>query len=315
MPSSINLKTCNFCVWGFKHSYNTFRHIHEAFFRALRFKYPNRTVLWLDEQDEIYHINFENALFIGMHMDIQGIPRLESCAYAIHNTDAATKEYFKGYFLLNYGLFVSNMNLPSTSTELARDTYVLYQPWETYDACVFRWGTDLLPHEIEANKPDRVFREDSRVVNYVGSGISEVEPFKQACQENGIEFNTVGGFNRPEVSITENVKLIKESYMAPAISNAYHCEVGYIPCRYFKNISYGQYPITNNIHSYRFYGMGIYQPDSRQLFYDAKRILPVIPSISLNELHAMMDNVAENHTYLNKIDALLSAAKISQESR
>lgn len=308
----IDFNNCNFCVWGFKHSYNTFRHIHEAFFRALRFKYPNRTVLWLDEQDEIYYINFENTLFIGMHMSIQGIPRLESCAYAIHNTDPATKEYFKGYFLLNYGLHVSRMDLPSTSQELSRDTYFFHQPWEDYDAVVFRWGTDLLPHEIEANKPDRVFREDSRVVNYIGSGIAEVEPFKQACRENGIEFNAVGGFNRPEVSIEENVRLIKESYTAPAISNAYHCDVGYIPCRFIKNISYGQIPVTNNKYSYDLFKEGIYNPDARELFYDAKYALP---HIHFTDLYNLMDEVAKNHTYLNKIDALLMAAKISQESR
>jgi len=308
----IDFNTCNFCVWGFKHSYNTFRHIHEAFYRALKFRYPDRQVLWLDEHDDVSGIDFTNTFFIGMHMAIQGIPRFKSCAYAIHNTDAATKSYFICNFLINYGLYVSNMDIPSTSTELARDTYVLHQPWESYDAVVFRWGTDLLPHEIEANKPDRVFREDSRVVNYVGSGIAEVEPFRQACAENGIAFNAVGGFNRPEISIAENVRLIKESYMAPAISNAYHCEVGYIPCRYFKNISYGQYPVTNNIHAYRLYEAGPYSADARTLFYLAKDVLPNIP---LRKLHALMNEVAKNHTYLNKIDALLSAAKISQESR
>lgn len=308
----IDFNTCNFCVWGFKHSYNTFRHIHEAFYRALKFKYPDRQVLWLDEQDDLTGIDFQNTFFIGMHMSIQDIPRLESCAYAIHNTDGATKEYFEHEFLINYGLYVSNMEIDSTSVKLARDTFILSQPWESYDAVVFRWGTDLLPHEIQANKPDRVFRQDSRVVNYVGSGIAEIEPFKQACQENGITFNAVGGFNRPEVSIFENVKLIQESYMAPAISNAYHCSVGYIPCRFFKNISYGQYPVTNNIHAYKLYEFGIFAADTRDLFYHAKESLQNVP---VYKLYSLMDAVAKEHTYLNKVDALLTAAEISQKSR
>lgn len=308
----IDFNSCNFCVWGFKHSYNTFQHIFEAFYRALKFRYPDQQVLWLDEQDDLTGIDFENTLFIGMHMAIQGIPRLDSCAYAIHNTDGETKEYFRHEFLINYGLYVSNMEIDSTSVELARDTFLLSQPWEAYDAVVFRWGTDLLPHEIEANKPDRVFREDSRVVNYVGSGISEVDPFRQACQENGITFNAVGGFNRPEVSIAENVKLIQESYMAPAISNAYHCSVGYVPCRFFKNISYGQFPITNNLYALEIYPASVYEEDTKKLFYSARYDLPNIPA---EKLHVLMDDVAKNHTYLNKIDALLVAAKISQESR
>jgi hypothetical protein len=212
--------------------------------------------------------------------------------------------------MMNYGLYVSTMAIPGNAIELARDTYFFPQLWEPYDSVVFRWGTNLLPYEIEANKPTEVFKKHSGVINYIGCSEGEwgevLRPFGQACWENGILFRPVSG-----VSSEEHARLIKESYMAPAINIPYQTQVGYIPCRVFKNISFGHFPVTNNPHVYELFP-AICNTDVHKLFYDAKTYLP---SISLNALHKLMDEVALNHTYLNKIDALLKAVKISQESR
>ena len=48
------------------------------------------------------------------------------------------------------------------------------------------------------------------------------------------------------MTIEENVKLIQESILAPAIQTDWQVENGYIPCRIFKNISYGKMGVTNN---------------------------------------------------------------------
>jgi spore maturation protein CgeB len=103
--------------------------------------------------------------------------------------------------------------------------------------------------------------------------------------------------------------------MAPSINIPYQTQVGYIPCRVFKNLSYGQVPITNNWHVKKFFGHIGQIPcneDVRQLFYDTKEYLSFF---LLGDLHRMMDEVAKYHTYLNKIDALLFSAKISEEAR
>ena len=239
------------------------------------------------------------------------MPRRHDCMYAIHNVEAQAKEYLAGLKYMNYGLYVSNMDVPGNAVELTRDTYFFPQPWEAYDSVVFRWGTDLLPHEIEANKPVNAFRGESRVINYVGCTAGEwggvLRPFASACVEKGVAFMTHSG-----VPADEHIRLVKSSRMAPAINIPYQSEVGYIPCRIFKNISYGQYPVTNNPHAKDFFGDVIFDLDARRLFLTAETFLPFI---EVSRLHKLMDEVAKNHTYLNKLDALLAAAKISQEAR
>jgi len=307
MPIDFNAK--KFCIWGFRTGGNSFKYIHEAFYRALQ--HLGYRVEWMDESTDISGHDFSNTFFISMNYGIAGMPRRQDCFYAIHNVETQAKKYLAGYRFMNYGLYVSTMDIPSNAVEIARDTYFFPQPWEKYDTCVFRWGTDLLPHEIEANKPSRVFNSESKVINYVGCSAAEwgetVKPFGQAAWENGILLRHLSG-----VSHEDHVRLIHESRMAPAINIPYQTQVGYIPCRFFKNISYGHYPMTNNIHAFDLYEAGVYNPAARELFFDAERILPNVP---VSKLHALMDEVAKNHTYLNKIDALLTSAKLSEQSR
>jgi hypothetical protein len=310
----MNLKTCNFCVWGFKSGqYNSFRHILEAFYRALKSRFPERQVSWLDAHDDTFRVDFSNTFFISMEYAIKGMPLRSDCFYAVHNMEARAKEYTKGFLTINYGLYVDSMDIPSNAIELSRDTFFFPQPWDSYDAVVFRWATDLLPHEIMANKPSKVFRDWSRDVNYVGTSVPEQAPFAAACKESGINFNLIGGFGGSPVSIEENVRLVQDSYIAPAISLAYQNTVGYLPCRVFKALSYGQMCATNNLCANQtFRGRLIYNSDPYELFFDARDHLA---SIASETLHALMDDVAQKHTYLNKIDSLLSAAKLAQESR
>lgn len=304
----IDLTTCKFVVWGFKNTYNTFQHIHEAFYRALKFKFPDRQVLWLDQHDCILGIDFSNTFFISMNHAISSMPRREDCFYAVHNIESKAAEYLVGLPLLNYGVYVNGMGEMSGWNELDSDTFFHRQEWTAYSTVAFRWGTNLLPHEIKANKPNRVFQCDSDVAYFVGTAIAPLRPFERACIANGISFRVAH-----HVSIEENVRLIQKSYMAPAINIPWQSEVGYIPCRIFKNISYGQMGITNNKAVYDFFkGRVIYNADPYNLFYDARDQLL---SVSLKVLHELMDEIAEKHTYLNKIDALLTAAKLTEEMR
>jgi hypothetical protein len=302
---SFDIDTCKFCVWGFHSSlpYDTFRHIHEAFYRALLYKFPTRSVSWLDNQDSIAGIDFDNTFFITMNYGVDGIPVRDDCFYAVHNIEEKAQTLLAGKAVLDYGVFTSETG--RSGIELAKDTY------QNGTTVVFRWGTDLLPHEIQANKPCKVFNQDSRVINYVGTNAGEyrinISRFAQAAWEGGILLRPIGGLSGEPVSIEENVRLIKESYMAPALCIPWQLGAGMIPCRVFKNISYGQFPITNSLVVKNFLnGNAIQNEDSRQLFFDAQRDLKYVP---LKELHALMDEVAKHHTYLNKIDALLTATR------
>ncbi len=293
----IDLSKQKFCVWGFKNPpYDTFRHIHEAFYRALKFLGKN--VSWLDARDDISGIDFSNTFFITQNnavmREVGSIPLREDCFYAVHNNIQGGRERFEGLDVLPYGVRLAGI------PEFDPNGLSVNIPW----------ATDLLPHEIEANKPSTVFQSRSKVVNYVGSVWSvnrkEIDAFANACFDNGINFSQVQG----GVSIEDNVRLIRESYMAPAIVGSGH-PVGYLPCRIFKNISYGQFGVTNSSYvNDLFEGRLVYNSDTYGLFFDARERLAKTP---LSELHSLMDYVAKNHTYLNRIDTLIHGARMILE--
>jgi hypothetical protein len=315
----IDLNTCNFVVYGFRNSYNTFGHIQEAWYRALQYKFPDRKVSWVDEMN-VEDADFSNAVVMTVNVaNLVKMPKRKDAFYIIHNLDETTKAAFGGdlrqYSVMNYGMYTSTTKLGQDDIEVGFETYLSLQGHEAYTTTILRWGTDLFPHEIEANKPTQVFDESKTDVNFVGTIYHNVhDPFAKACRENGIKFNAIGGFTgTAPVSIAENVRLVRESYMAPAIGDVYHAKVGYIPCRTYKNISYGRLPLTNNRYAQEFFkGRLIFNEDTYQLFYDAKKALR---EYKLADLHQLMDEVAANHTYLTKVDSLLKAVKLTQEAR
>jgi hypothetical protein len=136
-----------------------------------------------------------------------------------------------------------------------------------------------------------------------------IQDFARAAQENGIQYQGYGGYNNGRVvSIEEHIQLIKDSYMAPAFQGLDQVAQGYMSCRIFKNLSYGQMPLIHSKYADDlFKGRLIYNADTYQLFYDAKERLPHVP---VEELHSLMDLVARNHTYVNKVEAIVKAVKI-----
>jgi hypothetical protein len=273
-----------------------------------------KDVLWLEHDERFSELDFSNTLFLSMNTVIQDLPRRDDCFYVVHNIRGDENEsYFDGLPLLATGVHITP-NVYSKNVEiLGSDIY--FEPDDR--VLQMRWGADLLPHEIEANKPTRVFNSDSREINYIGT----VDPLKEiamggfirACLENGISFNTYGGFNKQEhVSVQEHVQLVKKSYMAPAFQGMDQVQTGYVSCRLFKAISAGQYGVTHSAYANALFGNKlIYEPDGYRLFYHARERLQ---DIKLEELHALMDDVAANHTYLNKVRAIEHAVR-TLESR
>lgn len=315
----INLNTNKFVVWGLRNTgYNTFRHIQEAWYRALKFKFPDREVLWIDDRTpDLDKIDFSNSLFLSVNVaDLRLLPKRKDCFYVIHNTDESTKELFgdiSQYGYMNYGMHVSTNN-PGNDIEVGYEMYLSLQEHEKYTCVTLRWGTDLFPNEIEKNKA-LIFNPESKEINFVGTVYENVHgPFRRACLENGINFNTYGGYTgQAPLSIEENIWMVRASHFAPAIGDKYHAQVGYIPCRVYKNISYGRMPIINNKYAQEaFKGRLIHNDDTYKLFYDAKEQLP---KIDISVLHDLMDEVAVNHTYVSKLDGILKAVRITQEAR
>jgi len=317
--SGFDIGTCKWIIWGAKSPYNTFGHIHGAFLRAL--KYLGKDVLWLDKGDDFSGVDFSNTLFLSMDCVLDGMPQHRDALYFIHNGDNPQyRKYIQDLDVIVYGVHISAQisELGCARPTQYGSNVVSLGPDIYFDlssrTMLLRWGTNLLPHEIEANKPSRSFNSDSRVVNYIGtvdaSNRNQIEGFAKACRESGIAFEYGGGYSGGTAVVSEedHVRRIKESYLAPAIQRMDQVDSGMVPCRLFKNISYGQFGITHNAHAnILFNDRLIYNPDTYRLFYEARERLQSTP---VSELHSLMDEVAEKHTFLNKISAFIQAARM-----
>lgn len=280
-----------FVVWGKTNS--SYQYIQEAFFRALQ--YQGRKVRWLGQDDGG---DYTKTIFVSMGNIAHSMPVLPDALYLIHNflgNDAVVEARFSNSNVLHFGVRTDQSPAPETYPDRVTDIY---------------WATNLLPHEIEANKKKaRPLNESNRVINWVGTvcgghfgNEQEISAFSSEASRHGVSFR-----HHKNVSLEENVSLIQDSYFAPAIVGTWQKGVGYVPCRIFKNISYGQYGVTNSEAVNRLFGGRLIQnSNSSSLFSDAVKGLH---NRSVDELYELMDYVAVNHTYLNRLDHLLSKAE------
>lgn len=295
-------------IWGHKLHSHTHSWIHWAFFRA--FNHLGYNTYWLDNNDTVEHLDLSNSLFITEGQVDQKIPIRSDCKYILHN---CRLEKYKEVWDKNncivlqvytHDVLARNVTPVQDFIYIDKNDKTLYMPW----------ATDLLPHEIDQHKKTIASTIKKPSIHWVGTitggqfgNIQEINAFKQACQESNIHFVHQHG-----ISMEQNIKKMQESLMAPAIVGTWQKKQGYIPCRIFKNISYGQMGVTNSeTVSQLFKGTIVYNPDTYQLFYDAKR---KIETMQIQELYDLMDFVRDYHTYINRIEHLLNfLAVISHE--
>ncbi len=286
-------------IWGHKLHSHTHSYIHNGFYTAFTFLgYPT---FWFDDEDELSEFDFKDTLFITEGQVDKKIPLRSDCQYILHNcTDQKYRCLQKKNII---ALQVFTDSIFSVPNLVKLDTFIYY---DLAGRCIYMpWASDLLPHEIDAIKeslPTRVIRDVSYWVGTVGDGtfgnIHQITPFKRACAENGISFIV-----KHNLSLPEHIDAIGSSCIAATIVGKWQQEQGYIPCRIFKNISYGKMGVTNSPHIYELFEKKIvYNPDTYQLFYDAKKKMQ---TLTFEELFELMDLVKTKHTYLNRVTMLV----------
>ena len=178
-----------------------------------------------------------------------------------------------------------------------------------YNSLYMYWATDLLPEEIDRNMSTIKDMKIKNEINFVGSLTRKWYEFYNLCCQNGIKFNNYGAsfdvHSKKNVSVTDNMELTKQSIIAPALQDDMQIKNQYIPCRIFKNISYGKMGITNNkIVDDLFDNKLIYDTNLSQLLH--KGLLFEKDSLNKNEtILDLMKIVRDNHTYINRANTIM----------
>lgn len=279
-------------IWGHPLHSHTHSYIHNAFFRA--FEALGIPVQWTTTPE----VAQKDALFITEGQVDSDIPLRNDCYYLVHN---CSDKYDKlpRHRVLRLQVFTWKC----LDADEFEGKFIRMK-----DGCLYMpWATDLLPSEIDANLANLeaiVAQQENRKVTFVGYWIGGPwDELREYCRTNNLQLEHCGGFGNSNVTIEENQRRVQNAAYAPAFQSDWQLENGYIPCRFFKNISYGGVGITTNRAVRELFdpvAECITYRDTPSLAMDAIRnALP-----TLEQRKQAMEFVRDHHTYLNRIQTI-----------
>ena len=287
-----------FIVWGHKlHSHTT---SYVLYGYLIAFKYLGYDVYHFDESDDVSNFDFSDCLFLTEGQVDKNIPIRKDSRYILHNCDAE-KYIDAGVDYLNLQVYNVDSDNNRYSNTIKIDDFVYYHSSDnTLDQ---PWATNLLPHEVETELII-TRNKTSCFVGMVWAGvhgnISEITSYAESCTKHGYLHED---YPPGSMSFEQNRKLIADSEIAPTVVGVWQKEHKYIPCRIFKNISYGKLGMTNS-ETVRdvMEGNIVYDNDPACL---VDKYLSTSTELQKQMFRDSAKLVAEEHTYINRIENIL----------
>jgi hypothetical protein len=287
-------------IWGHKYNGHTHSYIHSSYYKAAKFM--GFDAYWLDERDDTSNFNFDNSIFITEDQTQHNIPLNKTCKYILHHTklDKYIENDLTYINLANYLKYcddgISAYHKENTVEKINDWSY-----WDNKTKTVYQpWGTDLIPNQINEEE-NNFFNESEKNVIYVGTqhdNINEIYKFKSECEKNNKNFINMNG-----LSDEDNKEIIRKTFISADLRGDWHKECGYLPCRVFKNISYGRLTGTNSQNVKKFFGdYVIFNENPSELYYD---LVSKEKEINTKLIRESMLFIKENHTFVNRLENLI----------
>lgn len=294
-------------IWGHAPHTHTHSYIHYGFAKALSFL--DYDVVWYEDSLDYQKEDVSNSIIISETNSCKYLPVVNSSKYFIHNNsdDFDLNQRIKGDNIYNFLVYHEHYNWPDNVEKI--DNYSWFHR-ETKTP-VIMWATDLLPDEID-NQEVVLFDDSKSDVNYIGSLSADyTRRIIPIVSSHGKTFVNYGGYsgirsnkNNGFMDHDDNINLTKNSYLNLDIRPEQHINNGYIPCRIFKAMSYGCWIGTNSVKMNNFLAERITTNENLndlylQTEFDSKKA-------SKRVLEDNKNYVKENHTYINRINSLVS---------
>lgn len=227
-------------LWGGREGLDSFRHIHRHYHQTAG-KLGIQS-FWVDDVPESAQYVTPGTVVFGVDVYSKHMPYVDGVDYVLHNFDGSHR--------------ICQLTDPSRLLRL--QVYTNDATGEAWDKCrlydreartLFQpWGTDLLSEEFM----EPAFNQFSREAVYVGAIWSEKSPYGELGNENAIyELKEALGSrgmafkHYTHIPDTANVQMVRAARIAPAIAGGWQVSHNYLPCRAFKNASYGVVMFTN----------------------------------------------------------------------
>lgn len=322
------MKYSKVIIWGYPLYSHTHSYVHEAYYKA--FKHLGYDVYWFHDNDYPIDFDFANCLFIGEGFADKKIPIKDTSCYLIMYCPSPIKYQDAERYIdirmtaVDFKDHIQEYSLDkNTATKIGSACYFVSKTLEKvkvkndyvdyemsdYDKVYISWATNKLPEEFNE---DDIYIPREPNVYYCGtissSGIcenySKFFPFIEECKKNNIGFIHNDPWTNP-LSTVEVIRRTQESILGIDIRGPQHLKQKLLTCRVFKNISYGHLGLTNSEEIYKeLDGNCVYCDDTSELFYEGMKNRE-------NEklILSGMKYVKENHTYINRVNSLLSILK------
>jgi hypothetical protein len=320
-------------IWGYNQDNHTQYYIHWAWHRT--FKYLGYETYWFTDESHPSDFDYSNCLFIAEGYRDNNIPLNMSSVYFVNFLINPKKYIDAGVRVIDIKLNVNEINDCNYNYVLDKKEVLdigncaYYESNSTdsslsdqfkkgvsgYESIYLSWATHLFPEEI--NLEDCYIPRENKIywTGSIGeSNRREIDLFCKAVSYSNIEFVHTDPWVNP-ASWDDMKTLTQRSYMAPDLrgsafratqngkpdTGGNHKLIGYLPCRIFKNISFGQLGITNSKHVYDLFdGNIIYNDNEYDLYFQA---LPELKNYKM--IQDQMLYVKENHTYVDRIKSLM----------
>ena len=323
-------------IWGYPLNSHTHSFVHYGWYKG--FKALGYDTYWFHNEDYPAYFDFTHCLFITEGYADQQIPLHASNIYLVHVAVKPKKYLDSGarFIDLRYNvLHIKDCNYIynlSTKDLKAISSVTLYEKQSTdrdlnpqwrhysplqYEAIYTAWATDLLPDEI--NFEDRFIEPNAPPVTYFigsigGGNQKDVHLFATDCSKHGIQFIHHNPWQHA-LTFEESKHLVQKSCVCPDIrgsgdpekmrmgeTGTCHKLIGYIPCRLFKNISYGKLGMTNCPRLKEMFGQQVLLETDESNMVESY----LKHSKDKDFILQQMVWVKEHHTYLNRIQDLLT---------
>lgn len=318
-------------VWGFKPNErgiykNTIGYVWNGFYKG--FKALGFETYWMSDDDYDKSLDYSNCIFLAEAWDSKNIPIEQSSIYYVHCAYDPSKYVgnVKKFIDLRYNLkFMNHPNYifsrnkrddiklgpccyyqQSTNQMVhLKNGHVDYQI-EDFDKIYISWATDLLPEEMNEND---IYSKRENLIVFFGTiyydqytNIPELEEFNLVCKQNNVSFLVNPySYGDDQISQEDYIHNYKKCLFGLDLRGKDNRENGYIPCRVFKNASYGLLTTTNSEEVYKeMDGYCVYNSSVTELFYDAMK-----RKNDFQFIKECFNYVKDNHTFINRCSDIL----------
>jgi hypothetical protein len=302
-------------IWGHKFHRHTHSYIHNGYYKA--FKKLGYKVEWYGNDDDVTNVDFSNSLFITEHQGDEKMPIRNDCLYVIHNIDNSTKKYDipdENIINLKCSHRDNDMcNNVRTFNEIEHSFY----GHKKHIIYFTLWATDLFPEEINENikNIDSILKKrDDGMFYHIGMASQTwLGIMNHLHYDLGLNIRHLGGVwqDKPEMDEYEAMEFTQKSVLPLALQDIDQIKLNYVPCRIFKNISYGRMGVTNNPFVNTFFDNKlVYNSDIKQCIQQAIKFESLPVEKRKTRIVGLMEKVRDHHTYINRVEDLCNFISI-----